>query len=218
MALGIYPSLINKTVEQAEKIIKLLDPHVPGYHIDIMDGVFVSTTGGSPAFANNLAEKSMRTDFWVHLMVMKPQDMINAFLLEPGSIITFHIESQCDIKDVIKSITEKNWTPSLAISPKTALEKIFPYLNEISQVLVMSVEPGYAGQAFLPEIFEKIQTLRAYKTMHNLPFSIAVDGGVNKSNLAQLAQAGVSEVAIASALLEQKNILKTLEELEQLAE
>lgn len=216
MSLTIYPSIINIELSNIEPIITKLDRHVPGYHIDLMDGIFVKAKYGSPALVNEIARTSSRTDLWLHLMVNKPQDMLGAFLLEPGSIISFHFESQCDVLDVIKIIKEKKWQPSIAISPKTAVEKIFPFLNGLHQVLLMSVEPGYSGQTFLPEVFEKIQKLSAYKTMHNLNFRIAVDGGIDAKNIAQLAQADVQDVAVASAIFNSPDPIKALEVLKAL--
>lgn len=212
----IYPSVIDINISSIEKELKPLDQECPGYHIDIMDGEFVHISNSGVAMANAVASHSMKTKHWAHLMVNFPQMYVNALTLAPGSCITFHFESQYEIKDIIKSIREKKWMVSIAIKPKTAPEKIFPFLSEIDQVMVMSVEPGYSGQPFLPESIEKVQLLAAYRDTSKLPFRIGIDGGINKNNIKQLAQLGADDFAVASAVFAAPDRLQALRELKDL--
>ena len=212
----IYPSLLGFDLLIVQPIIKRLDSVCPGYHIDIMDGHFVPVISGEVALANLVVSESSRTHQWVHLMVDFPQSYLKSLLVWPGSIISFHFESKNEVLGVIKTIKEKKWKASVAISPKTAVDKVFPFLNILDQVLVMSVDPGAAGQSFLPEIFEKVQTLVAYRDTSKLPFRIGIDGGVNAENINKLAQLGVDDFAISSAIFKRGDPVEALEILQAL--
>lgn len=212
----IFPSVIHETLATIGSTLARFDRHVPGYHIDIMDGVFVPNTAGSVALANFIASSSLSTSHWVHLMVNDPLLYIETLVLTPGSCVSFHFETNCDIAKVSAVVKEKKMRSSVAISPKTPPEKLFPFLPMIDHVLVMSVEPGYAGQAFLPDSIAKIVTLNAYRSTAGLSFGIGVDGGVSAVNCAELARAGVDDFAVANALFKADNPLQALGELQQL--
>ena len=99
---------------------------------------------------------------------------------------------------------EKKWLPSIAISPKTGPTEIFTFLNQIYQVLIMSVEPGFAGQPFLKEMLDKVDPLIGYRDTANLHFKIAMDGGITMSNLPTIIGKGVDQVAVGSEIFEHK--------------
>ena len=216
MSRTIYPSLLSIERSTLAHVIKTFDPHCSGYHIDIMDGAFVPTTTEGVSLVNFIAETSMRPQQWVHLMVDYPQLFVKTLLMAGGSYFTFHFESKCESSDMITSIREKNWRPSIAIKPKTAVEKIFPLANALDQILIMSVEPGYAGQQFLKESVQKVQKLAAYRATAHLPFRIAIDGGVDATNIQMLAQAGVDDFAVSSAIFAKNDPIKALQELQNL--
>lgn len=212
----IFPSVIHETVTTIGTQLALLDRHCPGYHIDLMDGSFVANTAGSVALANQIATMSSTTTQWVHLMVNDPLLYVSALAVAPGSLISFHIETNVNISKTVAAIKEKKWHASLAINPKTAPEKIFAYAREIDQVLVMSVEPGFAGQDFLPESLDKIKLIAAYRATAGLSLRIGVDGGVTMTNCVQLAQAGVDDFAVASAVFSASDPVAALMHLNQL--
>ena len=211
----IYPSLLNRSLIELKTDVAMLDSYVPGYHIDVMDGIFVPNLTPGVAEVNTIASMSMRTGHWVHLMITNPQLYIQSFLLAPGAIMTFHFESECDVGDMIKLILENNWKPSIAISPKTAVEKIFPFLHLVHQVLVMSVEPGRSGQAFLTESIKKVELLAGYRATGKLSFRIAIDGGINANNIAKLAEKGVDDFAVSSAIFATKDAVEALKMLQE---
>lgn len=211
----IYPSIISANLADLKEELKRLDPYVQGYHIDIMDGNFVPNLTWGPAMTNAIATMSSRTHNWAHLMVTTPQIYIKPLLLAPGSVLTFHFESACDVNDMIKLILEKNWKPSIAIKPKTDAEKVFPFLNKVHQVVVMSVEPGFSGQDFLPESIKKVELLAAYRSTSKLNFRIGIDGGINNENIALLAEKGADDFAVASAIFANKRPIEALKELQE---
>lgn len=196
----IYPSLLGFDIDSVAQVLSQLDSVCPGFHIDSMDGHFVPRVTGDPAFVNYVITHSSAPHQWLHLMVEDPLLFLAQCELAPGSRVSFHIEISKDKNDAIKYINEKKWKPSLAISPKTALEDAKPFLDKLDQVLVMSVYPGASGQAFLPEAFEKIEALSRIRSELGLSFRIGVDGGVNETNIKKLAELGVDDFAISSAI------------------
>lgn len=211
----IFPSLIAGDLLNLQKEIKKLDPYVDGYHLDIMDNHFVPNLTWGPMFINAIAQATYRT-LWVHLMVDNPMEWPDLLFLPPGSICTFHIESKKEIPKLIKQIKEKKWLASIAINPETSIEEIFPILNVFDQVLIMSVEPGFSGQAFLPKTTKKIEQLAAFRDTSNAQFHIGIDGGVNENNINMLAIKGVNDFAIASGIFDTENQIATLKKLKNL--
>lgn len=210
--IKIFPSIIEANILNLEQEIKKLEPYCDGFHLDIMDGHFVENLTFGPDFINQIREISSKQLF-VHLMVDNPEKWVNLIKLNKDDIFAFHIEACKEPKKLITEIHKKNWLASLAISPKTDIEKVYPYLNTVDQILIMSVEPGKSGQKFIPETLKKIEIVSNYKTKNNLKFTIAVDGGVNKNNIVDLINLGAQDFAIASAIFKAPNPINELENL-----
>lgn len=210
----IYPSLIGANQLRLQEEIERLDPHSEGYHLDIMDNHFVpNLTWGTP-IVNAIARVTRRT-LSAHLMVDNPQEWIDILQLPPGSIFTFHIEAIGQNVNFIHQIKEKEWLVGVALSPGTDVEVIFPLLNLVDRVLIMSVEPGFAGQPFIPSVLEKIDPLIGYRESQKLDFRIAMDGGITLDNIAMLAQKGVEDFVVASAIFKNSDPIKALKLLQQ---
>lgn len=212
----LYPSLISADLLNLQKAVEELAPAADGFHIDIMDNNFVPNLTMGPAFANALGRISPKP-LWIHLMVTNPRSIIDALMIPVGSIVTFHFESGGDIPLTINIIKEKKYKPGIAISPKTPQERIFPYLNNIDQVTIMSVEPGFSGQSFLQSTMSKIDSIAAYRMTSKLSFRIALDGGINKENIASLVAAGADDFGIAAAIFDAPNRVEALKELKKIA-
>lgn len=215
--IKLFPSLISGNLLCIEKSIKLLEHYSDGFHVDIMDNHFVPNMTFGPDMVNAIAQSTSK-QIWVHLMVDNPADWCDTLKLKDGSIVSFHFESTNDPKKVIKCITEKNWIPSIAISPKTNAAEIFSLLNSINHVLVMSVNPGFSGQRFLPDTLSKVtQVLDRAKTIGK-KIIVGIDGGVNVENIQKVVSAGVQDIAAASAIFDNKNPVQALENLRRLAQ
>ncbi len=197
----IYPSLLGIDMLNVQKVVEMVDPYVKGYQVDIMDNHFVPNLSYGADFVNALARITYKT-VWVHLMVDNPDDMLDKFFLQPGSLITFHFEAETKIPRTITHIKDKKWHASIALNPKTGLEVIFPFLPLVHQVLVMSVDPGFPGQDFVPETFERVRTLAGLRETSGLDIRIGVDGGVKEDLIGPLIEAGVDDIAIASAIFD----------------
>ncbi len=210
--IRIYPSLISANLLRLQEEITRLEPYCDGFHLDIMDNHFVPNLTFGADMVHAISEITKK-QLWVHLMVDNPESWCDQLQLHDESILSFHFESTKHIPDMVKRIKEKNWQPSIAIKPKTDVRELFPCLNMMNQVLLMSVEPGFSGQQFLPSVVDKIEPLLKYKDEHQLQFSIGMDGGITKQNIGTLAQKGVHDFAVASAIFDQSDPIAALQAL-----
>lgn len=212
---AIYPSLISADLLHLGKVIDTFNPICDGFHIDIMDNHFVPNLTWGAAFANAISAAS-KNPTWVHLMVDNPEAWLPNLKLIPGSTLSFHIENSLDKNRIIQSIRGKKLKPSIAISPKTGVEEILPFAHLVDQILIMSVEPGFSGQNFMPEVMAKIAPLILLRSQKKLHFTIAMDGGIDATNIQMLAHKGVDEFAAAKAIFGQTNPVDAYEALKQL--
>jgi ribulose-phosphate 3-epimerase len=213
----IFPSLTAADQLNLHHDIKLLEPYCDGFHLDVMDNHFVPNITWGADTVNAIAQLTNRI-LWVHLMVDKPVDFLETLSLKEHSIITFHIETIGNNINIINRIREKNLVPSVAISPKTPVEEIFPLLDVVHHVTIMSVEPGFAGQQFLPSAIDKVDRLVGYRQTSGLKFEIALDGGINETNIAKLTQGGVDVFGVASAIFGKPDPIAALKNLQKLAQ
>ncbi len=210
----VYPAIMGIDQDGLQKL-KMLQGLCDRVHIDVMDTIFVPNGTQGVSHIYETAEKYVFLP-WVHLMVQFPLSFYQQLVLPIGSIVSFHIESVVDIFEMIKIIKEKNHRASIAISPKTPLEELMPYVNLIDQALVMSVEPGFSGQPFLSEVIQKIERLVHYRQEGKYMFRIAVDGGIDSANIVSLASKGVDDFAVSSGIFGKKDPVVALRELRDL--
>lgn len=196
-----------------EKEIKKLEPYCAGFHLDVMDNKFVPNKALAIDQVNAIAKITKKV--WVHLMVEKPDTFYDAFFLPVGSLVSFHIESEVDVFEFIKIIREKKHKASIAISPKTPVSELIPFLDNIDQILVMSVEPGFSGQTFLKSSYEKITELVALRKQYN-NFRIGIDGGINATNIKTVIEKGVDDCAASAAIFQQDDHVAALQQLQKL--
>lgn len=209
---ALYPSLMAANPLHLEQELNRLTPYCHGFHIDVMDNHFVPNLTMGPSFINELAHTA-RKPLWVHLMVQHPKTMIESLNLQPGTIVSFHIESEGEILKTINFIKEKKYKPSIAINPKTPVAEVFHLLDLLDQVLIMSVNPGFSGQQFMPEVLGKLDPLIAYRDMNKLNFRIGMDGGINPHVIKTIIDRGVDDIAIGSALFNNPDPVEFLKKL-----
>jgi ribulose-phosphate 3-epimerase len=212
---AIYPSLINADLLNLEATIKALDPYCAGYHIDIMDNHWVPNLTWGHQFTNAIAQATTKK-IWVHLMVDNPESLIRRLILPADSLVSIHIESQIGKTKTLALIKENNWQASIAISPKTAIKEIIPFLPLINQALVMSVNPGYSGQEFMPSALDRIKELKRLIQDLSSACVVGVDGGIASTNIHHLIAAGADDLAIASAIFDHNNPVDNLIALKKL--
>lgn len=185
-------------------------------HLDVMDGRFVpNITFGAPVI------KSIRnkTDlvFDVHLMIDTPLDYIEDFRKSGADIIVFHIESSSPVQETVDKIISCGCRAGISVKPKTPVEEVFPYLDKLDMVLVMTVEPGFGGQSFMYETMDKIKTLRSEIKRRGLSVDIQVDGGINEKTVETAAAAGANVFVAGSAVFGAEDATKAISDLRNLA-
>ncbi len=146
-------------------------------HLDIMDGHLVDNISFGPAFCESVA-KVATVPLDVHLMIKRPDHYWPRFCTLAHNI-TIHVEADCDIHATLAAIRAGGCKAGIALKPGTPFSAIERYLDEVDLVLIMTVEPGYGGQPFMPEMMEKVRFARAYRDSHGRDFHIEVDGGIN---------------------------------------
>lgn len=195
--MKLSPSILSADFACLLDETQSVQDSVDRFHWDVMDGHFVPNLTFGPAVVNALRSK-LRLPFDIHLMIDHPAVYVPQFIVHPGDVIIFHIEAQPDPAEIIRIIAAHGAGCGITLKPATPLETIAPYLDHVSMVLVMSVEPGFGGQAFLPDSLARIRSLR--KLIGTRDIEIAVDGGINTSTIGSVAQAG-ADIAIAGSAI-----------------
>lgn len=168
-------------------------------HLDVMDGLFVPNISfGIPIIS--CARKASKMFFDVHLMINEPIRYANDFVKAGADLITVHAEACSDVLETLKKIRALGVKSGLSIKPATSVSDIEKYLEYCDLVLVMSVEPGFGGQKFMPESLEKIARLAEIKKLKGLSYEIEVDGGINEETAKLCAAAGASVLVAGSSV------------------
>lgn len=168
-------------------------------HIDVMDGVFVpSISFGMPVIAS--IRKTTKKIFDVHLMIVKPERFVKEFAECGADSITFHIEATEDVDEIIDLIHGLGCKAGMSIKPRTPVEAVEKYLSKLDMLLVMTVEPGFGGQKYIPESTERIKEIRRMADEQGLDLDIQVDGGITRENVHVVLDAGANVIVAGSAI------------------
>lgn len=202
----LAPSLLAADFTRLGEQIKETEEAGAKYlHIDVMDGVFVPSISFGMPLIESIRPIS-RQFFDVHLMIINPEKYVEEFVRCGADGITFHLEAAKDVDALIDQIHGCGAKVGISIKPATPLEQIFPYLHKIEMALIMSVEPGFGGQTFIPESYERIRTMRSFIDSHGLRVKIEVDGGVGKKNVRQVIAAGADVFVAGSGVFKKNSI------------
>jgi ribulose-phosphate 3-epimerase len=210
MMIKVAPSILSADFSCLGKEIKKVEAAGADLiHIDVMDGHFVPNITIGPVVVKDI-KRQTDLPLDVHLMIENPQNFIDSFIQAGSDMITLHIETmeQPALRAQALRLKEKNIKSGISLNPGTPLEKIKPVLDVFDFVLIMTVNPGFGGQAFMPEVIPKISALRPiFKGL------ISVDGGINDINALSVAQAGADIVVAGSYIFKSKNYKETIRRL-----
>ena len=212
----IVPSALSANFAYLARDIQLIQKAgAESVQIDVMDGHFVPNITVGPVVIESLRkETSIFLD--VHLMIENPLPYIGVFAQAGSDLLTVHWEACQDVPDVIREIKKAGKQVGVAIKPKTPVDVLFPLLSELNYALVMTVEPGFGGQAFMPEMLDKVRVLRKHIDEAQLTCELQVDGGINRQTAKLAAEAGATSLVAGSAVFGAPDPMKAFQELQKL--
>lgn len=212
----IAPSILSADFGNLESEIKKVEKAGADLiHIDVMDGHFVPNITIGPLIVK-AARKITKLPLDVHLMIENPDRYIPAFAKAGADIITIHVEASKNLAADIKLIKQNKVKPGVVVNPATPIDSVFPVLDKVSMVLLMSVNPGFEGQKFMPEVISKIKELKRTCDSRRATCDIEVDGGINLEVAPQLVKAGANVLVAGSAIFYAKNPAQVIQEFKKL--
>lgn len=213
--IKISPSILASDFANLQSELSRIEKGGADYaHIDVMDGVFVPNITLGPCIIKAMRPTSNLT-FDVHLMITKPERYIKEFADAGADIITIHYEATEDPAAVLREIREMGCRAGLVIKPKTNPEVIRPLLTLCDLILVMTVEPGFGGQALIPSTLDSIRSIRAMIDESGLDIELEADGGISPKNVKEVTGAGANVIVAGSAVFKSDDIPAAISSLKQ---
>ena len=203
--IQISPSILSADFSQlGNEIKKLEEGGADMIHVDVMDGHFVpNLTIGPPVIKALRKQCSIKFD--VHLMISPVHKYIEAYADAGADIITIHPEATENLEESISKIKSLNKKVGVSLNPESKLDLITNYLEKIDLVLIMSVNPGFGGQKFMPEVLDKVKQLKEIKSKKNMNFDIEIDGGINFDNCRSAIEAGANILVSGTTIFKSNN-------------
>ena len=214
----LAPSILSADFSDLGSALKICDDGGAHWiHVDVMDNQFVPNLTIGPPVVKSLRPKTKKF-LDVHMMVVKPEELVEPFARAGADNITFHVEATDDPDGIIELIRSCGCKVGVSIKPKTPLEEIYPLLDKVDVVLVMSVEPGFGGQGYLPGSNERITNIRNFLSSNCLDrVLIEVDGGIKVHNANEVLNAGADVLVAGSEVFKSSSPVKTIQEFYQLS-
>ncbi|MES2456248.1 MAG: ribulose-phosphate 3-epimerase [Bacteroidota bacterium] len=212
----IAPSVLSADFANLQRDVEMINSsEADWFHVDIMDGVFVPNISfGFPVMA--AIKKYAQKPLDVHLMIVNPERYIEQFAEAGAAVITVHYEACTHLHRTIQSIHAAGCKAGVALNPHTPVALLKDILTELDLVLIMSVNPGFGGQQFIPNTLNKVEELRAMAALQNPELLIEVDGGVGLHNLGALVQAGANVLVAGNAVFATASPKDTIAEMKQM--
>jgi ribulose-phosphate 3-epimerase len=206
----IAPSILSADFSRlAEEVKAVEEAGADWIHIDVMDGHFVPNLTIGPLVVASL-RKETKLPFDVHLMIERPDDFLEPFARAGADIITVHVEACVHLHRTLQTIKQLGKKAGVALNPATPLCFLEPILNDVDLVLIMSVNPGFGGQKFIPSALDRIRQVRKWIEAWDLNIDLEVDGGINANTIAKVAAAGANVFVAGSAVFGQENYAQVI--------
>ena len=203
--IQISPSILSADFSQLGNEIKRLEEGgADMIHVDVMDGHFVPNLTMGPPVIKSL-RKYTKLPFDVHLMISPVHKYIQDYADAGADIITIHPEATDNLKDSINHIKKLNKKIGISLNPETKIDIVLNFLNEVNLILIMSVNPGFSGQKFIPEVLDKIKKLKTIREEKKLNFDIEIDGGINFDNNKLAIEAGANILVSGTSVFKNNN-------------
>lgn len=215
----VAPSILAADFANLERDCRrVVSPQSPMLHFDVMDGNFVPNISVGAPVLKSLAKALPDAMYDVHLMITDPLKYVEDFARAGANAITFHIEASSPVIETARTIRNLGCKVGLSLRPGTPLQQVLPYLPEVDQVLVMSVEPGFGGQKFMPQALERIALLRKEAQLSGKNLCIQVDGGIDMQTAPGCVKAGVNVLIAGTSVFGAPNPARAVWQLQRAGE